>query len=128
MSRECFVIMPFDPSFDGIWEVVVRPTVESIGDRCLRADDIFAPGSILEDIIRSIRESDYIIADLTEHNPNVYYELGYAHALEKTVILITRGLDTLPFDLKHQRVVEYADTAEGSAKLKSDLNKVLLLI
>jgi hypothetical protein len=117
--------MPFNSRFDGIWQYIIRPTFEERGLQCLRADDIFKPGSILDDILRSIKESDLIIADLTEQNANVYYELGYAHGLGKVVALITRDLSTLPFDLKQQRVVVYEDTSSGAARLKIALNKVL---
>ena len=90
---------------------------------CVRADDIFAPGPIINDILRSIQESDYIIADLTEQNPNVYYELGLAHASGKPVILITQNIDSLPFDLRHQRIIEYSDTAAGGAQLGAALTR-----
>jgi len=116
MPRKCFIIMPFDEKFDGIWETVIKPTIENYGDKVTRADNIFAPGSILQDIFSQIKSADYILADLTEQNPNVYYELGLAHASEKPVILIT--LSSIPFDLSQQRVIEYSDTAAGAAKLK----------
>jgi len=125
MERTCFVIMPFAPSFDGIWQVVIKPAVEAINDECLRADDIFAPGSIIDDIIAAIRDADYIVADLTGRNPNVYYELGFAHALDKPVILITQDLTDLPFDVGHRRVIGYSDTAGGAASLRSSLDRFL---
>ena len=125
MARTCFVLMPFSPTFNGIWQTVLRPTVQASGDICFRADDIFAPGLIMNDILRSIREADYIIADLTEQNPNVYYELGLAHALTKPVILITQNTANLPFDLRHQRVIVYSDTAAGAAQLRTVLTQYL---
>jgi len=128
MANQCFVIMPFEKSFDGIWETVIRPTIVAAGDECLRADDIFAPGSIIDDIVKLIRDADYIIADLTRHNPNVYYELGFAHALSKPVILLTSDVSTLPFDLRQLRVIEYSDTASGAAALRESLTKYLTLI
>ena len=106
-----------------IWQVVIRPTIQASGDSCVRADDILAPGPIINDILRSIQESDYIIADLTEQNPNVYYELGLAHASGKPVILITQNIDSLPFDLRHQRIIEYSDTAAGGAQLGAALTR-----
>ena len=119
------MIMPFEECFDGIWEVVIKSTVEGAGDACLRADDIFKPGSILADIVDAIRTADYIIADLTRQNPNVYYELGFAHALNKPVILLTSDISTLPFDVKQQRVIEYTDTASGAAELRDTLRKYM---
>jgi nucleoside 2-deoxyribosyltransferase len=79
----------------------------------------------MNDILRSIHEADYIIADLTEQNPNVYYELGLAHATGKPIILITQNIGKLPFDLRHQRVIEYSDTAAGAAQLSTVLARYL---
>lgn len=117
--------MPFNPKFNGIWTSVIKPLMEELNHTCIRADDIFKPGSILNDIFTNIKGADYIIADVTEHNPNVYYELGYSHALEKKVILITQDVATLPFDLKHQRVISYSDTAQGANQLKNDLKQFI---
>lgn len=125
MKKTCFVEMPFDQRFEGIWSNVIIQTVENLGDTCIRVDNFFTTGSILNDIFTSIKNSDYIIADLTMQNPNVYYELGYSHALNKKVILITQDISSLPFDLRHQRVILYQDTAAGAAKLKSDLTNFI---
>ncbi|MEW6241061.1 MAG: hypothetical protein AB1564_09675, partial [Chloroflexota bacterium] len=62
---------------------------------------------ILEDIIASINHSDLIVADLTGSNPNVYYELGIAHAFGRPVILLTQSVSDLPFDLRSYRVLQY---------------------
>ena len=125
MNRKCFVEMPFEKRFEGIWLNVLKPTIESMNDTCVRADDIFTVGSILNDILNQILSADYIIADLTIHNPNVYYELGYSHGLNKKVILITQDISTLPFDLRDQRVITYQDTAAGAVQLKNDLIKYI---
>ena len=115
--------MPFSKEFDGIWEHVIKPTVLAIGDKCQRADDIFAPGAIINDVIKLIDNSDYVVADLSDPNPNVYYELGFTHAREKPAILITQRLPALPFDLRHERVIVYKDSAAGAAALKVDLER-----
>ncbi len=125
MSRRCFVIMPFAESFDGIWDTVIRPTVVNCGDTCFRADDMFGPGQVMNDIAKAIRDCDYLIADLTNRNANVFYELGYAHALDKPVVLLTSNLADVPFDLRHQRIIEYVDTAGGAAKLATQLAKYI---
>ena len=125
MNRKCFVVMPFASSFDGIWNYVIKSTVEQAKDECIRADNIFAPGSIIKDLFELIRESDYLIADLTGQNPNVYYELGIAHALEKPVILIIQDMSELPFDLMDKRVIQYSDTARGAEDLRIALLKYI---
>ncbi len=89
MKKNCFVMMPFGDKFNGIWKNVIKPSVEECGDICVRSDNIFNAGVIINDIIKCIRSADYLIAELTNKNPNVYYELGFAHASNKPVILIT---------------------------------------
>ena len=123
--KNAFLIMPFEPEFNEIWEFVLKPKICSLGHDIKRADNIFQVGSILEDILNLIKTSDYIIADVTKINANVYYELGYAHALGKKVILITKDLNTLPFDIKQQRVIQYKNTAKGSENLKEELEKFI---
>ena len=125
MNRTCFVVMPFSSELEGIWNFVIRKAVADLGDASLRADDIFAPGVIIKDILQAIRDADYIVADLSQPNPNVYYEMGFAHALRKPVILITRNLESLPFDLRHQRVIVYQDSAQGAEALRGALKKFI---
>jgi hypothetical protein len=125
MAKNCFVLMPFAKSFDGIWENVIRPAVLDHGDKCTRADDLFAPGSVMDDVVALIKRADYLIADLTGRNANVYYELGFAHALDKSVILITQHLADVPFDLRHRRILEYSDTVTGGAALRASLKQYL---
>ena len=65
---------------------------------------------MLDKIYKEIEESDFVIADLSDKNPNVFYELGYAHAIGKLCILITKDADNIPFDLKHRRHIVYGDS------------------
>jgi len=74
----------------------------------LRADDEAAPDSITSRVIERIRTSDYIVADLSGHNPNVFYELAVAHGYEKRIVQIREaGQGLLPFDVYDQRVIDY---------------------
>lgn len=125
MRRQCLVIMPFHAALSGVWETVVRPTVLAGGDACRRADDLYEPGPVMGRLLRMIREADYLIADLTGRNPNVFYELGYAQALGKKTILLTQDLEDVPFDLRHQRVIEYSDTVAGADRLRTLLQRYL---
>ncbi len=103
-----FVLMPFDDDFQGVYERLFRAPFEAAGYDVSRADDITNQRSILADIVNSIEQSDFILADLTLSNPNVYYELGIAHTLGKRVVLVAQDLATVPFDLRSYRVVEYS--------------------
>lgn len=102
-----FVIMPFDEEFTPVYDDVIRPVLEKVGFHVERADDIESQQSILKDIIERIHSSKIIVADLTTTNPNVFYELGLAHALKKSVILIAQSVEEIPFDLRSQRLLKY---------------------
>ena len=107
-KKSVFVLMPFDEDFDSVYEHFLKPVLEDAGLNVLRADDIQSQQSILKDIIKNINESDLILADLTDANPNVFYELGIAHAFGKPVVLVTQSIEDVPFDLKPYRLVEYS--------------------
>ncbi|MGD8779297.1 MAG: hypothetical protein PVH88_10100 [Ignavibacteria bacterium] len=96
----CFVIMPFDALFQSQYENVIKPSIESLGIKCIRGNEIYSRQNIMSDIWKSIRECRFILAELTERNPNVMYEIGLAHAIGKPTILLTRNEEDVPFDLK----------------------------
>ena len=91
----CFVIMPFgDPEFEVVYEDFVKPTVENECElTCERGDDVFGSNIIMDDILRSIDAADIVLADLTQKNANVFYEVGICHALQKPVLLLSQSID-----------------------------------
>ena len=102
-----FVLMPFDPEFNPIYEDFIKSTLDALGFNVARADNIQSQRNILRDVIEGIVNDSLIIADLTGLNPNVFYELGIAHAVRKPVLLITQSIEDVPFDLRSYRLVEY---------------------
>lgn len=119
----CFVIMPFsDESLNIVYEDFVKPV---LSDKCHihaeRGDDLFGSNVIMDDITKSIRKARLVIADLTGRNPNVFYEVGIAHALKKQVLLMTQSIDDVPFDLRHRRALIYEYSPRGCKKLEKDL-------
>ena len=106
--QSVFVLMPFDEDFQLVYDHFLRPRLEEVGFKVSRADDIQSQQNILRDIIKGIAESNLIVADLTNANPNVFYELGIAHAFGKPVLLVTQSIEDVPFDLKSYRLVEYS--------------------
>ena len=123
---KCFVVMQFGKPYDVYWEEVIRPVARRAGFDAVRADDIYGPGAILQDIIRQIVDSAVIIAEITPANVNVFYELGYAHALGKpTILLANRNSEKLPFDISGYRVAYYSDSIGGKADIESALLKHL---
>lgn len=102
-----FVIMPFDAELNEVYSAFIVPTLEEVGYVVRRADDLYSQRNILRDVVESISNSDLIVADLTGLNANVFYELGVAHGLQKSVILLTQNINELPFDLQSYRVIIY---------------------
>jgi hypothetical protein len=117
-----FVLMPFSEDFGDIYELGIRDAADDAGAYAERVDDQIFTEGILDRIFNQINKADVIVADMTDQNPNVFYEVGYAHALGKTVLLITQKADDIPFDLKHRPHIIY----EGKiTDLRSKLAKRL---
>ena len=119
----CFVIMPFAPALEEIYDKVIKPalTSEPVLMRCVRGDEVFTNEPIMADVWALIQKAEVVVADLTGKNPNVLYELGLAHALWKKVILLAQAEKDLPFDLRHMRALLYKPTLTGAEKLRGDL-------
>ncbi len=129
---KCFVIMPFAPAFDRIFETVQAASGSAgLGAdvECYWLKDVQAAGRITDDILRGLVEAAFCIADVTGHNPNVMWETGYAMALGKPTILIGQDIDELPFDLKSHRVLAYdqADLGRLREKLVEGIRQTLAL-
>jgi hypothetical protein len=92
--ESCFVIMPFGGHWDEYYEQIYAPAIVDAGIQPVRADEDFGAGSVLKDIVEMLSECSVVLADITEVNRNVHYELGLAHALGKPTILVA------PVDMK----------------------------
>jgi len=124
-SPKAFVLMQYGDPYDGLYTDVIRPVAEEMGLETYRADDIYKPGIILQDIVRGIVEAEVIIAEITPANPNVFYELGYAHAIGKTTILLAERGQQLPFDTRGYRCIFYDNTIRGKADVENTLREHL---
>jgi hypothetical protein len=120
---KAFVVMQFDGAFDELYHYVIREICEEFDVLPSRADEMVGPGVIMEDIVREIEMSRLIVADITPANLNVYYEVGYARALRKPIILLAQKGTKLPFDLAGFRVLFYENTIGGKARLDENLRK-----
>ena len=118
-----FVIMPFDEASRPIYDKTIRPILTKLGFDVSRADDLLNQRNILRDILSSISSADLIVADLTGSNPNVYYELGLAHALRRRAILLVQHIDEIPFDLAGYRVIVYGTRPAQLEDARSELQK-----
>ncbi len=96
----CFVISPFGGWNDRYYSEIYRPAVEGAGLDPKRADDLYRPSAIVHDIWAYVKTSRVMLGDLTGKNPNVFYELGLAHAVGKPVVMVTQSIEDVPFDLR----------------------------
>lgn len=122
--NKAFILMPFSESLSDVYDFLIKGALIEAGYQVKRADDIKSQSNILEDIVKGIIESDLIVADLTDSNANVYYELGIAHALQKKVVLITQDIDELPFDLRSYRVIGYSTHFARMDEAKTELSQL----
>lgn len=103
----CFVMMPFGEWFDRYYAEIYVPAIKEAGFEPVRADELFTTGSVVEQIWEQIEKARLLLADLSGKNPNVFYELGLAHAAKKPVVFTAGQLEDVPFDLRHLRVIIY---------------------
>jgi len=122
MPDSCFVIMPFNPDFDEIYNDAIKPAVVEVGLKCIRVNEISGTGNIVRRIVESIHEAKIVIADLTGKNANVFYELGMAHALGNNVIVLAQNIrQDVPFDVGNYRVIQYENTIRGGKQLRAQI-------
>ena len=107
-----FVLMPFSSDFDDIYRLGIKEPAATLGIRAERVDEQLFTEGILDRIYRQIDAADIIVADTSGKNPNVFYELGYAHAKDKLCLLLTRDAVDIPFDLKDRRHIVYGDSIQ----------------
>lgn len=130
----CFVISPIGKEdsethekFKEIYDHIIKPAIKYSGYKLevIRADDIKKPGSWINDILKYLQSSFIVIADLTDQNPNVFYELGVRHSLSPRTILIAQSTDDIPSDLRSYRSIVYTTDLKGPSKFRDELNAYL---
>lgn len=131
-GRTCFVVMPIrspgtpeHEHFKTIRDTIITPPLVALGYAVTRADDINYGGAITSDVVNQIAQSDLVVADLTDLNANVFYELGIRHALRKfgTVMLVDESRTEIPFDLANYRVIKYEPTLRGAEHVREKIQE-----
>jgi hypothetical protein len=122
----CFVLMPFKEPFDTYYATIIRPAITAVHLEPLRGDSLFRSSPIMADIWEMVQSAKVLVADLTEKNANVFYELGLAHALGKPIVLLTETMEDVPFDLHSLRVIVYdKDDPSWGTKLRATITTYL---
>ena len=116
------VMLPFEhqKTFDSIKNVC-----DNLGLECRKADDIWKNSILIQDIFELIFTSRVVVADFSDKNSNVFYEIGFAHTLGKTVVPITQSINDVLSDLVHHRALKYFPNDQGYRDLETKLKKRL---
>ncbi len=109
----------------GIFENMIKPAVTGsrLGFDCEQAKP--RTGAFIRDILEGLNSADVVIADLTDKNPNVFYELGIRHTLKNRTILITQNIKHVPSDLRSYWVVTYKKDLSGANEFKKKVREIL---
>ena len=117
MGKTCFIISaigkegsPIRKEADDKYELIYSPVLQELGYEVTRSDKISSPGSISREIIQNLIDADLIIADVTDENPNVFYELAIRNAIKKPVIVFRRPNQSMPFDIYDKRAISISTT------------------
>jgi hypothetical protein len=127
-QSDILVFMPFAGELGPVYEDHLKSVAQKLGKSIARADDFFTSDQIVNEIWTALVTSKLVIADCTQRNSNVFYELGLAHAVGKPTILITQNSDDIPFDLRHRRYLRYELTPRGMKHFEESLEKTITTI
>ncbi len=116
-GKLCFVIAPIGDEgtagrqrSDQVFNHIITPVAKECGYEPIRADKISEPGIITSQVIQHLLDDALVIADLTDRNANVFYELAIRHAVRKPVVLIIRAGERIPFDVAQSRTIQVDHT------------------
>lgn len=132
-KKKCFIITPIGNEgsdirrhIDGIVDAAIIPVLEDeLGYKVEVSHRIDMPGNIPKQVITSVFDSELVIANLTDNNPNVMYELALRHCFGSVVIIIAKDGTVIPSDIKGERTIFYIDDAKGVIELKDDLRSMV---
>jgi hypothetical protein len=122
---DVFVLMPFDTGMEGFYRDHIRGLGDELGITIRRADDTVSDKPFMLKVWNGICSARLVLADCTQNNPNVFYEIGIAHTVGKKVVLITRSENDIPADVKHFDYIPYIYDPAGTVQLIAKLRTFL---
>ena len=127
-EKICFIVTAIGESgtetrdrADEVFSYLISPVCEELGYKPVRVDQVDAVDNINETIITHLKTAPMVVADMTGHNPNAFYELGFRQALELPLVPIIQAGNRLPFDVISQRTVFYNLSVGKIEQSKRDL-------
>ena len=127
-EKICFIVTAIGESgtetrdrADEVFSYLIAPVCEELGYKPVRVDQVDAVDNINETIINYLKTAPMVVADMTGHNPNAFYELGFRQALELPLVPIIQAGNRLPFDVISQRTVFYNLSVGKIEQSKKDL-------
>ena len=132
-GSKCFIISPLGSEnseirrkADGLIDAVIKPVLKKLNFEAIAPHEIETPGSITKQVIKHLLEDELVIANLTDLNPNVMYELAVRHSKRKAVVVIADRNTKLPFDIATERTIFYDNDMAGGEILKPKLEKTIV--
>lgn len=132
VEKTCFIITPIGDEkspirrhIDGVIESAIEPVLKEFKYKLDVSHKSYNSGSIKSEIIKSIFESDLVIANLTYQNPNVMYEVAIRHCVAKPIIHISENINEIPFDINSHRTFDYVNDMHGVEALKEKIRKAI---
>jgi hypothetical protein len=120
-KTELFVAMPFASKHSDIWEIAIQEACQTAGIICERVDELAYTGDVLSQITSRLRSGNGVLALLTDANPNVFLEIGFAGGTGKPTVLIAEKDAPLPFDVRGQKCIQYTSIANLRSLLTKEL-------
>lgn len=120
-----FILTPYHNKYNDTYKTI-SDVCSSLGLKPTRGDEMHVSGDILSHTLNLMTKARIIIANIDGRNPNVFYELGIAHALNKSVILVSSSLNDTPVDIKSNRIILHSSESDLRINLSNSLAKVLV--